>query len=286
MLWTGGPSAALGTNNIGATYSDFGIGTTITSSGSFNAKGSTVNMLSGLARTQYGLWIWMSGGNTTTAFRKHMVDVMIDPNAGVGNAGSTWSVFIANLAANSPAFSTGGVGFAYYFPIILPQGAALGARSQNSFNNFPCQIILGTPTLSSRVDVRKFGTQVQTLGATTSTTSGVAVTPGTSAKGSWSATLGTLTRDAFWFQLGILSDDSSMTENGYLFDLAAGPSQEKICIYDMMYGVVGSAEQAYKSFGQHPLQRVIASGSNLYARGAACGGAPSSAMSIVAYAVS
>jgi hypothetical protein len=287
MLWNGGPhpSLILGTSNVGSTYNDDGLGTQVTT-GTANTKGSNTNLINGLAATAYGLSVFICGTSSSGVNRRLMVDILIDYGAGVGNAGSSWSVLIANLYVVCPTFgSAGASGCSFYFPIIIPQGAALGAAAQSNQTTLTPRVTLSLPTYNSRPEGLVYGTQVQTLGATTGSTTGVSVTPGTNAKGSYSASLGTLNRNSFYFQMGIGTADTSMTANGYLFDLAAGPSQEKMCIFDMAYGVAGAAEQAYK-FWQYLAQRVIPAGSNIYVRGAGCGGAPDSSMDVVGYAVS
>lgn len=288
MLWTPPTTynSFISTNLNSATISDAGFSSQTFTSGAANTKGSVTACIAGSIRPGYGLGILLLGGNASATIRRQMVDIMIDYGAGAGNAGSTWSVLIANLYANSPGFTSGVCGFQYFFPILIPLGAAIGARFQDVAATQTMKIIVSTlGPLSRQEQGMKLGTGVETIGATTASTSGVAVTPGTNVKGSFSASLGTLTRKCFFFQLGIGSADTTMTLNSYLFDLHHGASQQYPIIQDLPY-CVESTERAGKDWmGTGFPYRDVPGGENLYVRGAGCGGAPDTSMDAVAYAV-
>ena len=173
-------------DNYGATYSDAGFGTNAPGHANANTKGANTAMLGALAQDCYGLSITFSGGNTTTVVRRMMTDILIDPAGG-----TSWSVLIANLYANSPCLGTAGAfGYHYYFPVYLSAGTAVGAAHQDLVATTQALRVgiraYGKP---SRPELIRCGTKVTTIGATTATTTGVAVTPGTNAMGSYSATL-------------------------------------------------------------------------------------------------
>lgn len=292
MLYVPARPASFGSqpSNLNATYTDTGFCNPVVPSASANTKGSNTAMINGLDYDCYGLAIGMSGGGTVAAtVKRWMLDILVDHTAGSGNAGSSWSTLIANLYFNSPTAGPGGNwAYRYFFPIFIPSGTAIGAAIQCS----------AAAAATPRVFLRTFakpdsflfpygvGTKVQTIGATAASTTGVAVTPGTSALGSWSASLGTLSRDAFWWQLGIGSNDTTMTARSYLFDVGINATNKLICAQDVSYAVCGANEQAsMEAFGGRPPIRVAPSGENVYVRGASAGGAPDSSMTAIVYAL-
>lgn len=290
MLWTPGNDFQFSVDNFGATYTDAGIGTNVPGHANANTKGANTALLAGIAEDCYGIAIGFANGNTAAAIRRQMVDLLIDPAAGVGNAGSAWSVAIANLYANSPSFvggtAVGSFGYWYYFPLYLKAGTAIGAAHQDLVATTQALRVLvrvyGKP---SRPALLRVGNKVQTIGATVATTTGVAVTPGTNAMGAYSATMGTTSFDAWWWQLGIGSADTTMTANNYLFDLAANATNKVLLLEGMPYIVVGANEQASKSaFGISLPIRNLAAGQDIYVR-AAAGAAPDTSMTAVAYAL-
>jgi len=275
-------------NNFSDSYAgDTSAHTLLTAGGSAHTKGSDTACMVGIAEDVYGITLNFSSGATSATIRRQMTDLLIDPAAGVGNPGSSWSVLINNLYTNSPALGTGFVGHQFYFPLYLKAGTALGARVQDVVASATCRLgiqAFGKPT---RPELCKVGTKVVTIGATTGTTTGVAVTPGTDAYGSYSASLGTLgDAAAFWWQLGIGSNDTSMSANTYFFDIAHDTTAKYVCAYGIQYFVTGTAEQSSKSaYGQIPPIRIVPAGDAVYVRGAGTG-APDSTMTAVVYAVS
>ena len=270
-------------DNYGATYTDAGFGLNAPGNASANVKGANTAMLSALAEDCYGLSITFAGGNTTTAIRRQMTDILIDPAGG-----TSWSVLIANLYANSPCLGvTGAFGYNYYFPIYLKAGTSIGAAHQDLVGTTQALRVgiraYGKP---SRPDLIRCGTKVATIGATTATTTGVAVTPGTNAMGSYSATLGNTPYDVWWWQLGIGSADTTMTANGYFFDVAVNATNKLLCMQNVPYIVVGTIEQASMGAigGALPI-RHVQSGEAVFVRGVGTGGAPDTTMTAIVYAV-
>ena len=286
MLWSPANDFNWSVDNFGATYTDTGLGINSPGHANANTKGANTNLLNGLAEDCYGLSICFCNGNTTTVIRRQLTDILIDPAAGVGNVGSSWSVLIANLAANSPCFGLDGAfGYWYYFPIYLNAGTAIGSAHQDlAATTQALRVAIRAYGKPSRPETVKVGTRVQTLGAVTGTTSGTAVTPGTGVKGSYSATLGTLNFNAFWWQLGILSADTTMTANGYLFDVAVNATNKLIVAENVPYVVVGTVERASMGAMGSGCQRNAVAGENVYVRGAGAA-APDTTMTAVVYAV-
>jgi hypothetical protein len=289
MLWTLGSDFGWQVDNFGATFSDTGIGLNSPGHANANTKGANTNMLNGIAEDCYGIFIMFSGQSATTVARRCMVDLLIDPAAGIGNAGSAWSVAIANLYANSPTFGvTGCFGYRYFFPLYLKAGTAIGTAHQNLVaGTLPLRVSIMVFGKPKRPELCRVGTKVQTLGATTATTTGVAVTPSTqSSTRTYSGTLGNLSMDAWWWQLGIGSNDTSMTAGGYFFDIAANNTNKILCAQGIEYNVTGTIEQASKSaMGFLCPIKEISSGQAVYVRGVNGAGAPDSSMTAIVYAL-
>ena len=275
-------------NNFSDSYAgDLSSLTLLTAGGSAHTKGSDTACMVGVAEDVYGITLNFGGGGTNVTIRRQMTDLLIDPAAGVGNPGSSWSVLINNLYTNSPAISSGLIGHQFYFPLYLKAGTAFGARVQDVVASATCSLgiqVFGKPT---HPELCKVGTKVRTIGATTATTTGVAVTPGTDAYGSYSVSLGTLGDEAaWWWQLGIGSNDTSMTANSYWFDIAHDATAKYVCARGIQYAVVGTTENSCKAaFGQIPPIHLVPAGASVYVRGAAVA-APDSTMTAVVYAVS
>src|SRR5690242_9590746 len=113
-------------DNFGATITDSGIGSNVIANGSANTKGTATICITALnnQKASYGIGILLTGGNTSAAIRRYLVDILWD-------AGPTPStVRIPNLYANSPSLIAGG--YRYYFPIYIPAGFPIAARCQCS----------------------------------------------------------------------------------------------------------------------------------------------------------
>jgi hypothetical protein len=212
---------------------------------------------------------------------------LIDPAAGIGNAGSSWSVLINNLFTNGPAMTAATIGHWFYFPIFIAAGTAIGARVQDVVGAATvrcCVRLYGRPT---RPDVLNVGTRVQTIGATTASTDGVSVTPGNNVVGTYSASLGTLTSPAWWWQLGLGSADTSMTAQIYRFDIAHDATAKYICSQGIVYHIpTTTGELSGKAaFGEREPIRAAPSGTDVYVRGHAAA-TPDTGFTTVVYALS
>lgn len=288
MLWVPGTDFGWQVDNFGSTYTDTGIGINSPGHANANTKGANTQMLAGIAEDCYGILIGFSGRSTSGAAVRCLTDLLIDPDAGIGGAGSAWSVIIANLYANAPTLGVAGaIGQWYYFPLYLKAGTAIGTAHQDLVaGTMPLRVMIRVFGKPKRPDMVKCGTKVQTLGAVVGSTNGTAVTPGSSAMGSWSASLGQISGDKWWWQLGIGSNDTSMTARSYLFDIGANATNKILCAQGIPYNVVGTAEQAgMGAMGFIPPYKEISNGQDVYVRGASVGGSPDSSMTATVYAL-
>lgn len=284
------PVASFGwqVSNFGATYSNTALGTNCPGHANANTKGANTALLAGIAEDCYGIAILLMGGATDATIRRQLTDILIDPDAGAGNAGASWSVSIANLLSSGPAFGTNRTGYWFYFPLYLKAGTAIGAAHQD----------LVATTQALRVAVRIFGkprrpdaltcgTKVQTLGVDTSTTAGTTITPGTSgAWGSYTASLGTLNNDSWWWQLGCGTADTTMSAINMLFDVACNATNKIICAQEILYSANSDEHSGKQAFGSCLPIQYIGAGQNVYARANCTNSAADSGNTVAVYAMS
>jgi hypothetical protein len=288
VLITGINDFNFSVDNITTTFSDGSSGTSVPGNASANLKGANTQLLTGIAQDCYGLAIGFNNGSTSAAIRRQMVDLLVDPGAGVGGNGASWSVAISNLYANSPCLgAAGNFGYWYYFPLFLKAGTAIGAaHADTNASSAALRVMVKVFGKPSRPELIRVGTKVQTIGATLASVTGVAVAPTNLAYGAYSASLGTTSFDSWWWQLGIGSADTTMSATGYLFDVAANATNKVTLMEKMIYAVCGTANQASKSaFGLVEPARLLAAGQDIYVRGATTGGAADSSMTAVVYAL-
>jgi len=284
MLYTGVNQFNWSANNFSDLYPGNAAATTLTADAVAHTKGADTALLAGVAEDVYGIYILVNGGDTAATVRRQMIDLLIDPAAGVGNAGSSWTVFINNLYTSGPSIAAPLWGYQFYFPLFLKAGTAIGARVQDVVGAGTCRFSIRVQGKPTRPDLIKVGNKVQTIGATTATTTGVAFTPGTTAIGTYSATLGTLTDDAWWWQVGIGTNDTSQSGDVVRIDVANDATSKYICMRSVFYSN-NASEQGAKSWNGEGLPIFRApSGTDVYVRGHASG-APDSGYTAVVYAV-
>jgi len=275
-------------DNFGATWSDAGFGTSIPANASANVKGANTQVLTGIAEDCYAILISFVGSNASATIHRHLADLLIDPAAGVGGAGSAWSVVIANLYSAYPSLGCGG--YCYYFPLYLKAGTAIGFAQQAVVAAKAMRVgvkLFGKPT---RPELLRVGTKVQTYGAVTASTSGTAITPGTNAMGAYTASLGTSTFDQFWWQGGLGFNDTtigggtSISETTFL-DVAAsndGGTAKLICAENIAATFSTTEQGGKEPFGSVPPVQRVPSGADVYMRGASTI-APNTTPTCVAY---
>lgn len=277
MLWY--PSAGFLSyiDNFGSTYTTAGFGTAVSQSASAHTKGSDVDLLTNTAEDAFGIAVGICANNTSAATRNYLIDIKYRPTGG------TYVTIIPNLVGLGHAATSGFTW--YYFPLGIPAGSDIGAASQ-------CNVGNGTANSIPRIAVRlftkpnglvKYGAYVEAFGADTANSRGSTITPGTSALGSYTASLGSLTRDLWWFQGGLCVTDTTMTESAMWLDIATGDATNKVVVAHHIRHNVSAGEHGGKDpFGIGLPIAQNQAGVNMYAR-AACSGTPDSTVTVVAY---
>jgi hypothetical protein len=248
-----------------------------------NTKGSYAQIISGASVT-FDVWaieVHFHANSVSAAARDTICDIGVD-KAG----GTSYTVAIPDLGVGQPNAITGGqVTQRYYFPLFIPAGSSIAARS--SINNATVgthrafAILYGKPKYPH---LTKVGHVVEAIGVTAGSSRGTTITPGTTSEGSW-ASLGTVTRDAWWWQMGLFANDTTLnTASTTDCDLSAGGSGGDLMVLENVTWWTTSAEV---STWQTPVNAVteVAAGSTIYGRGQ-CASTPNSSCSMIAYALS
>jgi hypothetical protein len=258
------------------------LGITVTANGAADTKSNYQGIFSAAAVTHdvYGIRISGCILSLNGGTRQVLFDVATDPAGG-----TTYADVIANLGMMP--INTGYQGaFSYFFPLFIKAGSSIAIRHQCGTGAVDAQFRVWLYCKPTRPEQWRSGSYVNTYGATTASTTGTAVTPGTVAEGAW-ASLGTLTRPAWYFQACLLIDDSTITSNQvYDCDVGIGDgTNTDVVIQGLSY--LGNSGEAihplsYPSFNE--CVREVPSGVSVYGRSQASG-TPDSNCSMIAYAL-
>jgi hypothetical protein len=193
------------------------LGTTVTGNAAADTKANYQQIFSGAAVTHdvYGIRISSTLLPTNAETRMVLFDVSTDPAGG-----TTYGVVIANLGA-MPTSSAGVAGaWSYFFPLFIKAGSSIAIRHQCGTGAVDAHFRVWLYCKPTRPEQYRVGSYVDTYGATTASTTGTAVTPGTVSEGNW-ASIGTLSRPAWYFQACMLIDDTTIT-NASVYDCDVG----------------------------------------------------------------
>lgn len=191
-------------------------GTSVTP-GASNAMGSYSASMATLTKDCYYIVVNFNSGKFAGEARDILADIGIDPAGG-----TSYSVLLPNLlASNACDYDTFEGGIWYQFPIFIPSGSTIACRAQvnaATARTLRCAIwCMGGPTHPHLI---RWGTRCEAIGVTTASSSGTAVTSGTTNEGAWTS-LGTSANRNFYYQMGFGINDLSIVGNTYHLDLAA-----------------------------------------------------------------
>lgn len=255
----------VGANSFGLTLPSWGTtrpaaanGTSVTPA--VGSKGSWAQLGSDLVDDTYGLLININSNSASAASRNTVVDIGVD-EAG----GTSYTVRIPDLlAGGAPTYSTGGSGQWYYFPLFIPAGSSVAARSQGSVttaHRVGC-VHLQRPMNQSSVRV---GSYVEALGITAP--AGTSVTPGTTSEGTWTS-IGTTTNRCWWWQAAIQvpTADTSWNAAAIHVDVAVGNGTDFDVIIQDMAVVTSTAEAIVNPPLTAGVEWDVPAGSTIYMR--------------------
>lgn len=282
MLWV--PSGANAYNwsfsSVQTTRPAAAMGTSVTPGN--NTKGTTVQVLSSanVSKDVFAILINVNSGATSAAARDILLDIMVDPAGG-----TSWSVLIPDLLVSCAApYNIGNGGVWYYFPLWVKAGSSIGARA--SVNNatvgtLRCNLtVYGSPRDRRIIRV---GTRVEAIGITSASSSGTAVTNGTTSEGAWTS-LGTLSRSAWWWQLGVGVSNGTMSALAYHCDLSIGDATNKVVVIENALVTTTTSEQLNNMLTTTDVGKNAPSGLTVYAR-SQCSGTANTGFSMAGYAL-
>lgn len=247
-----------------------------------NTYGTYVQLIAGASVTDdvYEIWITINSGFVSGQARDTLVKIGTDPAGG-----TSYTDTILHLAGSCAgvlaASNQGGGGIWYRFPLMIRAGtsiAAAAAVNNATVGTTRCYVkLMSRPTMPS---VPRVGTFVRTFGATTASSSGTAIVPGTATKSAY-VLIGT-TSDPLWFwNFGVCINNASSSSNAAVWDLALGSSTtvNRNIIVDqvVMPGPLETLD--YYSFGATAQSAI---GDGVYGRAGGPFGSPSG-MSVIAY---
>lgn len=266
------------------TYDNWGsnpastIGTSVTP-GASNVQGSWTQLASSanIANEVVGFYLQIHSGATSAASKPQLLDIGIDPAGG-----TSYTAIISDMQIGaSPALTVAG-NREHYFPMRIPAGASVAARIRGA------NATAGTVRIAVRFYGRSSnglalpcGSFAETLGATTASSTGTAITPGNAADGSW-VDLGAITRNMWWWQLGYVVANGTVTAEYTYFEVAYGDGSNKTTIFKVMHG--GTTSETCGLAAQTQLlwsaaYCPVAAGVHIYVR-ARCNNAPDTGYSV------
>lgn len=255
-------------------------GTTMTASASINTMGAWADVVaSPTAYDAYAILVNVNSVAVSASSRQTLVDIGVD-EAG----GTSYSVKIPYLyCTNASPYNIGSGGVWFYFPLFIPAGSTIGARMQSvvaSATGRARVILYGRPV---RPETTRFGTFVEAIGVTASSSSGTVMTPGTTAEGAW-VSLGSPTRSVWWWQVGFGQNDSTVGTAAIHLDLSAGDATNKKSLVDDLLICNTTSEQQNNSPLMAGCTANADSTVNIYGRAQSSAGADTS-VSMIAYAL-
>lgn len=266
-------------SNVDGVIPTTAMGTAITPL--INSKGSWSQVLSPVVLSEdiFGLRICFNSGFVSATARDLLVDIGVDPAGG-----SSYSVLIPDLLASCASSMQYG-GIWYYFPIWVKAGSSIGARaSVNSLNTNTVSCFIQAFGRPRDPRMAKVGTYVTAYGVVPSTSSGTPITPGTTSEGAWTS-LGTMSKEAWWWQLGVGFNASSMGIRTYMLDVGVGAAATpRIVVNNQFYTIPATTEQLASPGMMVNSGYKIGSGNGVYGRmqASSTGG---SGQSMAAYAL-
>lgn len=242
-------------------------------SGTSNADGTAVTLLSALAHDVHYLTVGFGEFFNNASLVNALADILVDPAGG-----SSWSSFIDDLVCGFTRATGFGASNAsmnqwYCFPVFVKAGSSLGVRVRSNdtvARTGDCTIYAyGDP---SRPDMWWCGQKVESLGIDAANSKGADVTGGANdVYGSWT-TIGTSGHPYGALQFGVNASDASAVARGYYWQIGYGST--KLPGSPTFYISSNAAE--YKNvvgmFG--PIWCDIAASTALQARYASSGTAP------------
>lgn len=249
--------------------------------------GSFVQMLAATSDDSCEVEIGINSVGISATARDCLITVAWDTAGGTsyGVAARTSIPDLLGSAASPYCAGTSGLGggVIYRFLLRIPAGSTIAAKAMvNSATLTAVNVYIKLRCRPTRPDLIYVGSFVDTYGVTLASASGTAVTPGVATRGSY-VSLGALTQNYAYFEVGMGCNDSTMSNFGYEVDVAIGDASNKDLVIESAMFVASANEVITKmpGVGRHAM---AGPSSTLFARVQASG-TPDSNISVAVYAV-
>lgn len=255
----------------------------VTSSASANTYGTWTELHAGLTYPSYYMVFRMTGVRTSgDVITATTLNAWCDIGIGPDNANVT--VIAEKLACSNAQ----GLGALYWLPLYVPADTKIWARHQNTAGSAKCYVSAAFNGGQMNPGTFPFATRIVAIGATTASTTGTTITPGTSsAEGAWTQMIASSAEDYTGLMLsGLINVDTSITTAMMTCgDVGFGGSGTEDTIgQNVMYGHIFTANEQRESVS-FPTYCGIAAGSRLVARASNSLGTNDSNNSIILYAL-
>ena len=236
--------------------------------GASNADGTAVDTGVTLAQDVQLIVIGIGGTAVSAANTPTLMDLLVDPSGG-----TSWSTLIADLVCGYSRNTGASDPYTLYytFPLFIKAGSKLGIQARSGHTvpaaNATCGIwVFGQP---SRPGMWWCGQAVEGVGITPASSSGTAVTPGSSNSwGSWTS-IGSPTTAAFGaLQFATNAADNTQNTGSYHFEVGYGSTRLALAPFQQ----AGGTSESRASFGPWLVNNVdVPAGTQMQVRGMASG---------------
>jgi len=200
------PVFGVAQNNLAATPTTAGAGTTITA-GAANTKGSWAQLFAATNFDVYGITLLITNNSTSALVRNWLFDLGIGPSAE--------QPIVSNLmGTGNTNLTSGPTGPHYFLPIFIPKGTRVVARAQCSTASATANITAWLQGGPSNVPWRAFA-GAEGIGINTAASAGTAITAGSPAgtESAWTSIGSTTARAYGAIKLMVGTDVSTAVNN-------------------------------------------------------------------------
>ena len=256
-------------------------GLLVTSSASANTYGTWTELHAGLTYPSYFMVFRMAGVRTSgDVITATTLNAWCDIGIGPDNANVT--VIAEKLSCSNAQ----GLGSIFWLPLYVPADVKVWVRHQNTAGSAKCYVSAAFNGGQMNPGTFPFATRIVAIGATAASTTGTAITPGTTnAEGSWTQMIASSAEDYLGLMLsGLINVDTSITTAMMTSgDVGFGGSGSEDTIGEnVMFGHIFTANEQRESVS-FPAFCGIKAGSRIVARVSNSLGTNDSSNSIIAY---
>lgn len=260
-------------------------GTSVTPSATANTYGSYTELVAAasIAYDCYWITICINSIGISGGAKDAICTIGIDPTGG-----TSYTDWIPHLLCGQASSHLQVLGGCWYsFPLFVRAGSSIAAKlSCNVASGTAGRVAVwldGQPRNPLMWDVGYNGVEV--IGATTASSSGTVITPGTTSIGAWTS-LGTSASPCKYWNYGVGINDGSLSDFNYSFDASIGDASNKHLIINAgrAFSLASPDTMSFRQSEQR-LEWMAASGSTFYGRAWCSGAAGDANLSMALYGV-